>query len=70
MKKHRRPFREADEKDLEWYMENWNEICEICKSKLMVNSYRRGSLKWKSALYCACFNKSCRNHYLVICFYQ
>ena len=70
MKTKRRPFRNTGVgNDLEWYIENFKETCEVCKQELLVHAFRQGSLKYKKAVYGACHNKSCRNQMIVICFY-
>lgn len=67
--KKRRPYKHSENDSLEFYMENWKEHCEVCHEPLLVHSFRRGSPRWRKAVYSACHNKSCRNQFVVICVY-
>jgi hypothetical protein len=68
-RKKRRPYPQEEKDNLEWYMDNFKEECEVCHSELLVHAFRRGSVKWHKAVYATCHKKNCRNHYVVICFY-
>ena len=57
------------ERGLEWYLEHFHEKCEVCHQPMTVNYFRQGNFRWKKAVFAACFNKSCRNHYLTVCYY-
>ena len=71
MKKKRRPFRpiSATGNSLEWFLENFREECEVCRQPIIVHAFRRGSPRWQKAVYGACWNKSCRNYGLAVCYY-
>ena len=69
MKTHRRPFKNEGGDSLEYYMKHWEDWCEVCSSKLIVHSFRRGSPKWRKAIYVHCENKQCRNQMMAICYY-
>jgi len=69
MKKHRRPFKNEGGDSLEYYIQLFREHCEVCKSEIVVHSFRRGNPKWRKAVFGHCENKQCRNFMTVICYY-
>lgn len=69
MKRKKHVNENKPERGLEWYLEHFAEKCEVCHQKMVVNSYRAGDHRWKKAVFGACFNKSCRNYYVTVCYY-